>query len=257
TKKVSASANMKGDADAAGKELAELKKKLAAESKAHGEIKLKLTAAEKAAADAKKALEDQKKTCEGEKSKLTAEINKLRAEIEKLKAEIAGLKKAAMPSAAANLPKIDLPMLVNDPTTLDGKFFSLFQGLNQVKGGPGEREKVYAELTKDGNSKDIHLVPFQVGSAAVAGKEEQDLKAALNNTEKSARFLVVGYASTDGDAASNRKLSSQRASNVAQKISAISGVPQNQIKAIYFGQTTRFNANYLTPNRVVEVWRLK
>jgi len=53
--------------------------------------------------------------------------------------------------------------------------------------------------------------------------------------------------------ASNRKLSSRRAANVAQKIA---GVPQDQVKAIYLGQTSRFNAKSLS-NRVVEVWRLK
>jgi len=56
--------------------------------------------------------------------------------------------------------------------------------------------------------------------------------------------------------ASNRKLSSRRASNAVQKIAAVPGVPQDQVKAIYLGQTSRFNAKSLS-NRVVEVWRLK
>ena len=99
----------------------------------------------------------------------------------------------------------------------------------------------------DGKNRDIHLVPFDVGLSAVVGKEEQDLKTGLNNTDKNSRFLVVGYASTEGDVASNRKLSSRRASNVVQKIAAVPGVPQDQVKAIYFGQTSRFNAKYLSP----------
>ena len=41
-------------------------------------------------------------------------------------------------------------------------FLSVFKGLNRVKGGPDEREKVYAELTEDEKSRDIHLVPFDV-----------------------------------------------------------------------------------------------
>ena len=213
---------MKAKSGALNMELDALKKKLIATNKERDELKLKF------------------KTDGG-----------------KLQATIAALKKATMPQANANLPKLDLPMLVNDASTLDGRFLSVFKGLNRVKGGPDGREKVYAELTEDEKSRDIHLVPFDVGLSAVAGKEEQELKTAVNNMDKSSRFLVVGYASTDGDAASDRKISSERASNVAQKITAVPGVPQDQVKVIYFGQANQFNAKYLSPNRVVEVWRLK
>ncbi|MDF1858575.1 MAG: hypothetical protein P1U87_00095 [Verrucomicrobiales bacterium] len=61
---------------------------------------------------------------------------KLTAQIEKLRAKIARTKKAAMPKpAASNLPNLDLPMLVNDPSKLALGFSALFTELNQVKEG--------------------------------------------------------------------------------------------------------------------------
>jgi hypothetical protein len=51
-------------------------------------------------------------------------------------------KKANMPQANANLPRLDLPILLNDASTLDGRLLSVFKGLNRVKGGLDEREKV-------------------------------------------------------------------------------------------------------------------
>ncbi|MEN8715932.1 MAG: hypothetical protein ABF384_13560 [Verrucomicrobiales bacterium] len=47
-----------------------------------------------------------------------------------------------MPQANANLPRLDLPILLNDASTLDGRLLSVFKGLNRVKGGLDEREKV-------------------------------------------------------------------------------------------------------------------
>ncbi len=110
---------MKAKSGALNMELDALKKKLIATNKERDELKLKF------------------KTDGG-----------------KLQATIAALKKATMPQANANLPKLDLPMLVNDASTLDGRFLSVFKGLNRVKGGPDEREKVYAELTEDEKSRD-------------------------------------------------------------------------------------------------------
>ena len=222
-----ATAGMSAKADAQKKELDALQKKFAAAAKA----------------------------CEDEKTKLNSEVTKL-------KAEVASLKKASMPSspkpaAAPSLPQLDFPMLVSDPTKLSPAFAGLFQSLNQVKGGPEEREKIYEEIKKGGKNSDIHLVPFDVGSAEISAKEGATFAAKLKDTPKNEKFFVVGYASKDGDAASNRKLSSERASKVAQRIVELTGVPANNVSAVYFGQTTRFNLKYLSPNRVVEVWRVK
>jgi outer membrane protein OmpA-like peptidoglycan-associated protein len=244
-----------------------LEAKLGASSKAETDLKASLGELRKKAVN--EELKARLKTLDAEKMELCRKLEAdaktcaeakagLIAVIEKLKAEIATFKNAAAPKpVASSLPKLDLPMLISDPNNLTPAFSSLFQGLNRVKGGPDERKKVYAELTKDGKTKDIYLVPFEVGSSTVSAKEEKTLGELLKGSDQKDRFLVVGYASSDGDAASNRKLSSGRASNVARKVAAMSGVPEADVQAIYFAQTSRFDARSLAPNRVVEVWRLK
>ncbi len=122
---------------------------------------------------------------------------------------------------------------------------------------PEALEKVYAKLSEGGNTSALHKVPFDSGSAAVAAADTTKLNELLKGSPKGAKFLVVGYASADGDAKSNYELSSERASNVAAEIAKIPGVDKSAIQAVYFGQTKRFNTAYLSPNRVVEVWRVK
>lgn len=205
-----------------------------------------------------------------ERNQLSNSLNNARTENEKLKAELAKLKggkekgKAKEKAApkeqenalrrAVDFPELDLPMLINDPNQLDPEFKPLFVRLREMKDTPDAREKIYAELAKDGKTEPVLQVPFEVGSDTVSNESGISLEGLVEKSGESAKFLVVGYASVDGNPQSNYELSSRRASHVAQKIADGN---ENTVQAVYFGQTRRFDAEAMPPNRVVEVWRVQ
>ncbi|MEM9016732.1 MAG: OmpA family protein [Verrucomicrobiota bacterium] len=158
---------------------------------------------------------------------------------------------------AADFPPLDLPFLVNNPIDLNQAVRPLFIRLREFKGGPDEMEKIYGELTEDGKTEALHQVLFESGSAEIGGEESGKLSELVADSSKAAKFLVVGYASVDGDAKANYELSSKRASAVATAIAAASKLGESAIQAVYFGQTKRFSETEMPPNRVVEVWRVK
>ena len=204
-------------------------------------------------AELKATLKAEADACTAAKKKLETEISKLKTKIKEL---TTAAKAAAVVPEAPAAPKLNLPLLVEKPSELPADFANLFEALGKVDAGPEQREKIYSELKAAGKLLDIHRVPFDVGSSKVASAESATLEKLLTDTPKGERFLVVGYASTDGDAESNRKLSSERASAVAAEVDKFSRVAEESVKADYFGKTKRFNLYYLSHNRVVEVWRL-
>lgn len=187
------------------------------------------------------------KACDDVKKKLMAEINVLNGEID-------ALKNGDKLKRAGDLPDLDLPLLVNDPAKLDAKTRPLFVSLRGIKETVADRDATYQKIVAQGSSSAKDVVQFESGSADVTAAEKKELEAKLKSIGKGAKVLAVGYASMDGDAKSNHKLSSERASNVAQEVARISGLKTSDVQAVYFGQTKRFNENHLTPNRVVEVW---
>lgn len=209
----------------------------------------------------KKSSAEKEKKCSEMTAKLNKEIEELKKQLaetgKKLgdaEAKITEMKNAAFLKPASNLPGLDLPMLVNDPTKLDPKFKPLFIRLREMADNSEAREKVYAELAKEGKTQPLLRIPFQNASAYVSGEFQAKVAELTKAAGEGSKFLVVGYASTDGSAESNQKLSSQRASNVAQQISDGS---DGNTQAVYFGQTSRFSTEELPPNRVVEIWQVK
>ncbi len=265
--KIKASGNMAAGADASLKKLqiefAASKKsiiakdaeiaKLQASGKmaAGGDAKLKKLEAELAAL--KKSSAEKEKNCQTQQAKLSKEIADLKKQLADALAKVTEMKTAIFLKPASDLPGLDLPLLVNDPNKLNPEFKPPFIRLREMADNTTAREKVYAEVAKEGKFQVLLRVPFQNASAYVSGEFQGKIKELVKNAGKGSKFLVVGYASTDGSADSNQKLSSQRASNVAQQIS--DGADSNT-QAVYFGQTSRFSAE-LPPNRVVEVWQIK
>ena len=70
---------------------------------------------------------------------------------------------------------------------------------------------------------------FEQGSSDLRGDQTEDLKeigARLKNEFQDCKYLVVtGYASREGDEGSNKRLSQERAKNVARELKAL-GIPQ-------------------------------
>lgn len=158
---------------------------------------------------------------------------------------------------AGDFPALELPYLVNDPIELASPVRPLFIQLREYGGGAEGREKLYAKLTEGGETSALHRVPFEGGSSGVGEKARAALSGKLADAPESAHYLVVGYASADGEARANFELSSKRASAVAQVLAESDAVAEDRVEAVYFGQTKRFHDAELAPNRVVEVWRIE
>ena len=195
-------------------------------------------------------LDEEKKDCAAAKKALETEINTLKSSLDQAKY-------GEQLKRAVEFPALDLPLLVNDPAKLDPAVRPLFIRLRSMGDTPDDREIVYAELAKEGQTEAMHLVPFTSGSAEVVEGEKTKLSEKLGASEGGAKYLVVGYASVDGEAKQNYELSSERASNVAQQIVELAKAEGKDVQAVYFGQTKRFSTSDLPPNRVVEVWRVK
>jgi outer membrane protein OmpA-like peptidoglycan-associated protein len=68
-------------------------------------------------------------------------------------------------------------------------------------------------------------------------------------------ILVVGYSSASGNTDANRRLSSERATEVARNIDMAK--PGNQsVQAVFLGQTQRFSSSIAERNQVCEVWQI-
>jgi len=157
---------------------------------------------------------------------------------------------------AGEFDQLDLPYLVNDPIQLSAPVRPLFIRLREYDGGAEDREKLYKKLTENGKRSALHQVSFEGGSSDISEEELDSLAEKVSDVPGDARFLVVGYASTDGEASANYELSSRRASEVAEAIAEEFDGPDAAVEAVYFGQTARFNAEKMAPNRVVEIWRV-
>ena len=200
-----------------------------------------------------KALDEQKKRLAANVSKQQAEIERLKTLLDKKQPEA-----AAMASTAPSPAALDLPLLINEPSQLAPYAQPLFTTLNTIEENEASRSEIYAQLKEAGEVDPKLTIPFRSGSADVGSDYLDQIQSLTKGVEGDVQYLVVGYASTDGNAEGNRKLSSERASNVAQRIAEKLGDQgAENVQAIYFGQTTRFSDNSKTPNRVVEVWQIK
>ena len=82
------------------------------------------------------------------------------------------------------------------------------------------------------------------------------VKGKVDTTSPGDYFLVVGYASKTGDAASNQKLSARRATAVASIVNQLKKSGQ-EVRAVYLGQTDRFSRSVNAENQLCEVWRIR
>ena len=187
---------------------------------------------------------------------LGSQLAKANQKIDELGRELMVSKNAENLKAAIEVPGLELPHLVSNPAKLNNRVLPLFARLRGIEDSPAARTKTYEAIGKAGTATPVKVVKFDSGSSQVSDEDKSALKKLLEGPNANASYLVVGYASTDGDPESNARLSSKRASRVAQEMIAAGG-KANQIEAVYFGQTDRFSDTHSAPNRVVEVWRVK
>ena len=98
-------------------------------------------------------------------------------------------------------------------------------------------------------------VRFSTGSAQLNPADKLGIGDSVTDLPDGAMILVVGYASTTGQADTNRKLSSDRATEVAANIDMAK--PGKQVvQAVFLGQTKRFSSRIPERNQVCEVWQI-
>lgn len=114
----------------------------------------------------------------------------------------------------------------------------------------------YAKIQATLNAENLHQVRFAEGSSLLSFTDQAAVRTKIAGTGNSDYFLVVGYASTTGDADSNKKLSANRATAVASVVNQLKKQGQ-EVRAVYLGQTDRFSADKVEDNQLCEIWRMK
>jgi outer membrane protein OmpA-like peptidoglycan-associated protein len=132
----------------------------------------------------------------------------------------------------------------------------LFRELRGLEGVSGDSlEDAYTSFDERLAARVKRTLTFPTGSATLSDDHELDLLTLANEIPEGDTLLVVGYASTTGDADTNRKLSSDRATSAARMLA--DSLPQGRhVQAVFLGQTARFG-NEAEPNQRCEVWHVR
>lgn len=173
-------------------------------------------------------------------AELTRENEELRRQLQALQTDVDFAK--LFVSSSETLP-VYAQALYNELKNLEGSSES---GLSQA----------YARINKDLSAYNLQQVRFATGSSSLNFQDQTMVKGKVDTTSPGDYFLVVGYASKTGDAASNQKLSARRATAVASIVNQLKKSGQ-EVRAVYLGQTDRFSRSVNAENQLCEVWRIR
>lgn len=132
----------------------------------------------------------------------------------------------------------------------------LFRTLRGLEGKKdSDNMTAYSEIGAKLDARVMRTLDFPTGSSEIPEADQQALPGLVEGVEDGDLILVVGYASTTGNAEANQKLSSDRATAVAQSIAAAKR-PGQMVQAVYIGQTDRFSSAAPERNQICEVWHI-
>jgi outer membrane protein OmpA-like peptidoglycan-associated protein len=133
----------------------------------------------------------------------------------------------------------------------------LFRNLRELEGRPdSELTTSYSNLGVELGASVLHTLPFATGSAGLTPADEEMVRGLVNEVPDGDLLLVIGYASETGNEDKNRKLSSDRATAVAELYSSLKR-PTQLVQAVYLGQTDRFSSRIPERNQLCEIWRIR
>jgi outer membrane protein OmpA-like peptidoglycan-associated protein/xanthosine utilization system XapX-like protein len=133
----------------------------------------------------------------------------------------------------------------------------LFRSLRELEGRPdSELTTSYSNLGVELGASVLHTLPFATGSAGLTPADEGLIRGLVNELPEGDLLFVVGYASETGNEDGNRKLSSDRATSVAELYSSLKR-PTQLVQAVYLGQTDRFSSRIPERNQLCEIWRIR
>ena len=154
--------------------------------------------------------------------------------------------------------KLDFGKLfVTSRDSLPASAQALYSELKGLEGFSEARiREAYTRIATDLNAQNLQQVRFATGSSILNFTDQTTITNKMNTTNPSDYFLVVGYASRTGDAASNEKLSAKRATSVASIVNQLKKEGQD-VRAVYLGQTSRFSKSVNADNQLCEIWRIR
>ena len=133
----------------------------------------------------------------------------------------------------------------------------LFRSLRALENKPdSEISGAYSSFGVKLGASVLHTLSFATGSSGLAPADQEMIRNLVNDIPDGDLVLAVGYASETGNVDSNRALSSDRATAVAQLFSSVKR-PQQLVQAVYLGQTDRFSSRIPERNQLVEIWSIR
>jgi len=173
-------------------------------------------------------------------SELEPENNSLRYELQKLRAQ---LDKTRLFAEKVD----DLPVAAQ----------ALYVELSKLESAtPAELKQEYTRISTELKAQVVDTIAFQTGSSRINLDKVEEIRRATQAAADGSYFLVVGYASKSGDLASNKQLSSDRATTIASVVN-FQKKDSRGVQAVFLSETDRFSPTELAKNQVCEIWEIK
>lgn len=147
-------------------------------------------------------------------------------------------------------------LFVEKENALPKEASALFAKLKTLENSP-DLEAAYRAIAAQQGARVIHRQTFGAGSSQIPLEVEKMLKNLLAQSQDTPCFyLVVGYASTSGTKEGNYTLSARRATTIASIVNTLKSSNQ-QVRAVYLGETSRFSHTQLKDNQLCEIWEIR
>lgn len=173
-------------------------------------------------------------------SMLEPENNRLRYELQKIQAE---LDKTRLFAEKVD----DLPVAAQ----------ALYVELSKLENAtPAELQAEYARISQQLRADVVDTISFQTGSSRINLDKVEEIRRTVQSKDDGSYFLVVGYASQSGNLATNKQLSSDRATTIASVVNIEKKETQG-VQAVFLSQTDRFSPTDLIKNQICEIWEIK
>jgi len=181
-----------------------------------------------------------------QKKLVKAEMEKA-ARVEELQKQIRGMEMDAPQDP-------DAPVFVKTTDNLPFAAKQLLGELQKIEEMTDpDMEKIYGVVKAKTGGVSKGRVKFATGKSSLGPQGRATVDDISGDINEGSMLLVVGFADKTGDGAANERISSARATSVAERL--LGKLPKGQrIKAVYLGETDRFGAQ--KENRVVEVWEI-
>lgn len=173
-------------------------------------------------------------------SVLEPENNRLRYELQKIQAE---LDKTRLFAEKVD----DLPVAAQ----------ALYVELSKLENAsPAELKAEYERIGQQLRANVVDTISFQTGSSRINLDKVEEIRRTAQSKDDGSFFLVVGYASQSGNLATNKQLSSDRATTIASVVNIEKKETQG-VQAVFLSQTDRFSPSELTKNQICEIWEIR